>query len=384
MAMPYSFSTRAVHAGREDLNDMGVHVPPIDLSTTYPARDSRTEAERIEQFASGEQPHGSPIYSRLHQPTVARFETALADLEAAESGVAFASGMAALSACILAVSATGKSHIVAVRPLYGGSDHLLGAGLLNTEVTYCRPDAVADAVRSDTGLVVVETPANPTLAEVDLADLARQCGSVPMLVDNTVATPVLQQPLLHGASMVLHSATKYLGGHGDVLGGAVCCDEDFARRLRQIRVVTGGVLHPMAGYLLHRGLATLPVRVRTQATTAAELAVRLSQHPQVAHVAYPGLTPDRPKQMDTGGALLSLRTRNDATKVISGVKLMTPAVSLGSIDTLIQHPASLTHRVVQSSDRDDCGIDDKLIRVSVGLEDVEDLWEDLDQALSHA
>ena len=382
MAMPYSFTTRAVHAGRDDLNELGVHAPPIDLSTTYPARDSHTEAARIEQFASGEQPDGSPIYSRLHQPTVARFEEALAELETAESAVAFASGMAALSACVLAVSAAGKSHVIAVRPLYGGSDHLLGANLLNQEVTYCRPEAVADSIRPDTGLVVVETPANPTLAEVDLEALAQQCGSVPMLVDNTVATPVLQQPLRHGAAIVLHSATKFLGGHGDVLGGAVCCDEAFARRLRQMRVVTGGVLHPMAGYLLHRGLATLPVRVRTQAATAAELATRLTQHSEVAQVAYPGLTAGRPKQMETGGALLSFRVRRDAAAVISAVKLITPAVSLGSIDTLIQHPASLTHRVVGASDRDDCGVDDRLIRLSVGLEDVEDLWNDLDRALS--
>lgn len=202
------------------------------------------------------------MYARLDNPTVGRFETALARLEGAEGAVAFASGMAALSAVLLARASAGLRHVVAVRPLYGCSDHLLDAGLLGTEVTWVDPAGIADALRPDTGLVIVETPANPTLAEVDIRAVAHACGSVPLLVDNTFATPVLQRPLEQGARIVLHSATKYLGGHGDVMGGIVACDDAFARQLRQVRFATGGVLHPLAGYLLLRGLATLPVRMR--------------------------------------------------------------------------------------------------------------------------
>jgi len=380
----HSFATRAVHAGRDDFAELGVHAAPIDLSTTYPAVDCAGEAARIEEFASGAQPAGSPIYARLHNPTVARFESALAELEGAESAVAFASGMAAMSACLLATAAAGKRHVVAVRPLYGGSDHLLGSGLLGTEVTWAEPKGVAAEIRPDTGLVIVESPANPTLTELDLAALADDCGQVPLLVDNTFATPVLQRPLGLGALVVLHSATKFLGGHGDVLGGVVACGEDFARGLRQIRVATGGVLHPLAGYLLLRGLATLPVRVRAAQASAHELALRLSAHPKIAAVHYPGLAVDRPGQMDGGGALVAFEVDGDAHEVVAAVELITPAVSLGSVDTLIQHPASLTHRVVRAADREAGGIGENLLRVSVGLEDVEDLWSDLSRALDLA
>ncbi|MFG2719009.1 trans-sulfuration enzyme family protein [Streptomyces sp. NPDC048416] len=367
--------TLAVHAGREDLAGLGLHAPPIDLSTTYPSYDSRGEAARIDAFAAtGEAPDGPPVYGRLGNPTVARFETALARLEGAEAAVAFASGMAALSAVLLAQHATQLRHVVAVRPLYGCSDHLLTAGLLGTEVTWADPEGVADAIRPDTALVMVESPANPTLAEVDLAALAEACGAVPLLVDNTFATPVLQRPLRSGARLVLHSATKYLGGHGDVLGGVVACDEAFARRLRQIRFATGGVLHPLAGYLLLRGLATLPVRVRAASATAAELAARLADDPRVLRVHYPKV----------GGAMVAFESRTDPHEVIGRVRLITPAVSLGSVDTLIQHPASISHRIVPESDRTSSGVSDRLLRMSVGLEDVEDLWCDLDQALGEA
>ncbi|MEU9192820.1 trans-sulfuration enzyme family protein [Streptomyces hundungensis] len=367
--------TLAVHAGREDLAGLGLHAPPIDLSTTYPSYDSRGEAARIDAFAAtGEAPEGPPVYGRLGNPTVARFETALAQLEGTESAVAFASGMAALSAVLLAQHATGRRHVVAVRPLYGCSDHLLTAGLLGTEVTWADPEGVADALRPDTALVMVESPANPTLAEVDLAALAEACGTVPLLVDNTFATPVLQRPVESGARLVLHSATKYLGGHGDVLGGVVACDEAFARRLRQIRFATGGVLHPLAGYLLLRGLATLPVRVRAASATAAGLAARLAEDPRVLRVHYPKV----------GGAMVAFETLADPHEVIARVRLITPAVSLGSVDTLIQHPASISHRIVPEDDRTSSGVSDRLLRMSVGLEDAEDLWRDLDQALGES
>lgn len=370
--VPRALATEAVHAGREDLARLGVHAAPIDLSTTYPSYDTRGEAARIDEFAAtGARPEGPPVYARLDNPTTARFETALARLEGTESAVAFASGMAALTAVLLVRSGLGLRHVVAVRPLYGCSDHLLTAGLLGTEVTWTDPAGIADAIRPDTGLVMVETPANPTLAEVDIAAVAHACGSIPLLVDNTFATPVLQRPVEHGARLVLHSATKYLGGHGDVLGGVVACDEEFARKLRQVRFATGGVLHPMAGYLLLRGLSTLPVRVRAASATAADLARRLATDPRVARVHYPSI----------GGAMVSFEVYGDPHEVIAGVRLITPAVSLGSVDSLIQHPASISHRIVAEGDRRSAGVSERLLRMSVGLEDVEDLWRDLTEAL---
>ncbi|WP_329128883.1 PLP-dependent transferase [Streptomyces sp. NBC_01476] len=366
-------ATEAVHAGREDLAALGVHAVPLDLSTTYPSYDSRAEAERLDAFAAtGARLQGPPVYGRLDNPTTARFETALARLEGTGTAVAFASGMAALTACLLARAAEGLRHMVAVRPLYGSSDHLLSGGLLGTEVTWTDPAGIAAALRPDTGLVIVETPANPTLAEVDLRAVAYACGSVPLLADNTFATPVLQRPAESGARIVLHSATKYLGGHGDVLGGVVACDEEFARRLRQVRFATGGVLHPLAGYLLLRGLATLPVRVSAASATAALLAARLADDPRVTAVHYPRL----------GGAMVAFETAGDPHAVIGAVRLITPAVSLGSVDTLIQHPASISHRIVAADDRRSGGVGDRLLRLSVGLEDAEDLWRDLDGALA--
>ncbi|MCQ6555061.1 PLP-dependent transferase [Streptomyces sp. C10-9-1] len=367
-----ALATDAVHAGREDLAELGLHAPPLDLSTTYPSYDAAAEAARIDAFAeTGARLDGPPVYARLDNPTTARFETALAALEGTEAAVAFASGMAALTAVLLARAGEGLRHVVAVRPLYGCSDHLLTAGLLGTEVTWTDPAGIADALRPDTGLVMVETPANPTLAEVDLRAVRHACGSVPLLVDNTFATPVLQRPAEEGARMVLHSATKYLGGHGDVMGGVVACDEESARTLRRIRFATGGVLHPLAGYLLLRGLSTLPVRVRAASRTAADLARRLAADPRVAAVHYPSV----------GGAMVSFETYGDPLEVVAGVRLITPAVSLGSVDTLIQHPASISHRIVDEGDRRSAGVSDRLLRMSVGLEDVEDLWRDLTGAL---
>ncbi|MDJ0462381.1 PLP-dependent transferase [Streptomyces sp. H27-C3] len=370
---PRALATEAVHAGRDDLVGLGLHAAPIDLSTTYPSYDSREEAARIDAFATtGAQLQGPPVYGRLDNPTTARFETALARLEGTDSAIAFASGMAALTAVLLVRSSMGLRHVVAVRPLYGCSDHLLNAGLLGTEVTWVEPADIAAAIRPDTGLVMLETPANPTLAEADIRAIADTCGSVPLLVDNTFATPVLQRPVEHGARLVLHSATKYLGGHGDVMGGVVACDEEFARSLRQVRFATGGVLHPLAGYLLLRGLATLPVRVRAASATAAELVRRLTADPRVARVHYPKL----------GGAMVAFEVYGDPHEVIAGVRLITPAVSLGSVDSLIQHPASISHRIVAEGDRRSSGVSDRLLRMSVGLEDVEDLWRDLCEALS--
>ncbi|MFG2055907.1 trans-sulfuration enzyme family protein [Micromonospora sp. NPDC048930] len=378
--------TRAVHAGRDDLAGLGVHVPPIDLSTTNPLPSVTDGGDAYETLATGGTlPAGaSAVYQRLWNPTVARFETALAELEGTAEAVAFASGMAALTATLLAATRDGKRHVVAVRPLYGGTDHVLATGLLGTDVTWARPDEIATAVRPDTALVVVETPANPTLDLVDIAALATAAGDVPLLVDNTVATPVLQQPARHGAALVLHSATKSIGGHGDVLAGIVACDPTWATRLRQVRAVTGAILHPLGAYLLHRGLQTLPLRVRAQQAGAEKLAAWLAGHPGVARVHHPSLHDPAGlvgRQLSGTGSLLAFEVRGGApaaAAVAGACRLITHAVSLGGVDTLIQHPASLTHRPVEGHAKPGGG----LLRVSVGLEDPEDLRADLEQALS--
>ncbi|WP_222433442.1 PLP-dependent aspartate aminotransferase family protein [Arthrobacter sp. UKPF54-2] len=376
----------AVHAGRNGLTELGVHAVPIDLSTTAPLPSVHDGGLAYEQMATGG-PHldgQSTVYQRLWNPTVARFEEGVALLEATEEAVAFATGMAALSAVLLAVVGTGKKHVVAVRPLYGGSDHLLASGVLGTEVTFTTPEGIRAAMRPDTGLVILETPANPSLELVDIAAAAAAADGVPLLVDNTFATPILQQPYRHGAAMVLHSATKFFGGHGDAMGGVVAASPEWAVRLRQIRAITGGILTPWPAYLLHRGLATLPVRVRAQQAGAEKVAASLAGHELIRRVYFPGLPECDPRgligtQMAGPGSLLAfeLASAEHAERVPAAVSMITHAVSLGGIDTLIQHPAGLTHRPVAAEAKPHAS----LLRLSVGLEDPADIVADLVQAL---
>lgn len=385
------FATRAVHAGRADFDALGVHAPPIDLSTTYPTPDLAVAAGSYDALASGDAPvDGSFVYARLHNPTTDRFERALAELEGAEDAVAFASGMAAVTAVLLAARTRG-SHIVAVRPLYGGTDHLLSAGMLGLDVTWATPDTVHSSLRPDTALVLIESPGNPTLTLVEIADVVRQAGDVPVCVDSTFATPVLQQPLALGAALVLHSATKFLGGHGDVLAGVVAGSHSLVRELKHVRAITGAVPHPLASYLLHRGLPTLELRVQRMQANAEVLAARLAEDPRIRAIHYPGLPGQDPRgligtQMSGPGSILAFELTSDDPAVmqrfIDGLTLITPAVSLGSTDTLIQPPAALTHRVVDPAARATTGITPALVRLSVGLEDPRDLWRDLDGALA--
>ncbi len=387
------FSTDAIHAGRDrTAAQPQPHVPLIDLSSTYPIPDLEEAAESLGALAEGAVDAPNPVYARLSNPTVAGFERALADLEHAEEAVAFASGMGAVTACLLAARLRGAGHVVAIRPVYGGTDHLLCSGLTGLDVTWAQPTAasVADSIQPDTGLVILETPANPTLALVDIEAVLAGAGAVPVLVDSTFATPILQNPIDLGAQLVLHSATKFIGGHGDAVGGIVAGDAEWCGALRQVRIATGAILHPMAGYLFHRGLQTLPVRVARAQATARELASRLLDHPDVEAVDFPEFDPawDRfgKYQMRGPGALLAFEPRGGyqaARDIMERVQLITPAVSLGSVDSLIQHPASLTHQVVSEEGKAAGGISDALLRVSIGLEHVEDLWADLRGALEH-
>ncbi len=385
---PY-FATRAVHAGREDFAALGVHAPPLDLSSTYPTPDLDAAARSFDSLVMGDEPQGSFVYQRLFNPTTDRFERGLAALERAEDAAAFGSGMAALTATLLAAKSRG-THVVAVRPMYGTADHLLTSGLLGMTVTWTTQDAVGAAMQADTGLVIIETPANPTLALVDIAHVVRQAGAVPVLVDSTFATPVLQRPLEQGAALVIHSATKFLGGHGDVLAGVVAGSHALVREIKHVRAATGGLLHPMGSYLLHRGLPTLAVRVERAQATAGVLARQLVGDDRIGEVHYPSLPGQDPRgllgtQMHGAGSVLSFELANGDPDMlrafVAALRLITPAVSLGSTDTLIQPPALLTHRVVEEGARRAAGIASGLLRLSVGLEDPRDLWRDIQQAL---
>ncbi|WP_166996221.1 trans-sulfuration enzyme family protein [Paramicrobacterium fandaimingii] len=381
------FDTRAVHGGMESIREAGGHVPSIDLSTTNTLADVASGGDSYENLASGGAlgAHDSPVYQRLWNTGVARFERSLAGLEGAESAVAFGTGMAALTAILTAVVSEGRPHVVALRPLYGGTDHVLDSGLLGTHVSWATPDTIAEHVTSETALIVCETPANPTLDIVDIAEVAHRAGNVPVLVDSTFATPVLQHPLSLGATLVLHSATKFLGGHGDVMGGIVAGPEEWMRRLRHVRALTGALLHPSAAYLLHRGMRTLPVRVRAQQETTRALTERLRAHPAISSIRYPGLATGAAaetvsRQMSGPGSLFALELTGGyaaASRFVDAVRIACHAVSLGGIDTLVQHPASLTHRPVAAGAKPGEGI----VRVSVGLEDALDLEKDLLQAL---
>ena len=389
--------TVAVHAGRGDLRRLGVHALPIDLSTTYPFERLDDAVASLDAMMAGGGPAeaGGAVYSRLHSPTVARFEAGYAEVERAEAGVAFASGMAAITAVLLAARAEGKGHVVGVRPTYGTTDRLLSSGLLGLDVTWSTAGGVGAAVRDDTALVCVETPVNPTLDLVDVAAVVAAAGSVPVCVDSTFGTPVLQHPLAQGAALVWHSATKFIGGHGDVLAGVVGCSEAWAGRLRLVRILTGAVLHPQGAYLLHRGLATLPLRVERAQATATALAARLAEHAAVGRVYHPSLGDGRlvgaGRQMSGPGPMLSFEVLGPdgeadgpgASRVASAflgrLRLATAAVSLGSTDTLAQHPAGLTQRAAPAG-----GVATGLVRISVGLEAEADLWADVDQALGGA
>lgn len=392
-----SFSTRAVHAGKSDLTDLGVHTMPIDLSTTNPLTSIEAGRNAYDAYAAGE-PRAdgmTALYRRAWSPTVARFEEAMAELEGfvpdgpdlPTEALAFASGMAASTAVVLSRVAAGLPHVVAVRPLYGGTDALLASGVLGSEVTFTEPDGIAEALTERTGLVVLESPSNPTLDLRDIAQVVRTAGDVPVMVDNTFATPLLQRPLVLGATFSVHSATKYIGGHGDAMGGVVVTTPEQARALRPLRTVTGGVLDPFSAYLLHRGLATLPVRLRAQQEAAGRIADHLAARDDLEGVHYPGLPGADPlgligHQMDGPGAMLAFDVGSfaRAERVCSALTLITHAVSLGGVDTLIEHPAALTHRVVADEAQPGEGI----LRVSVGLEAADDLIADLQQALDRS
>ncbi len=367
-----------------------MHAPPLDLSSTYPLHDLAAAVEAFDAVGRGEIAAYSPVYGRMHNPTVGRFEQALAELEGTESAVAFASGMAALTAALLAV----RAHVVAVRPLYGGSDQLLASGLLGIEVSWATPGEIATAVRPDSGLVVLETPQNPTLGPRRHRGGGRgRRPAFPCSSTTRSRRRCSRIPPRTARRSSCTASTKYLGGHGDVIGGIVCGSEEWARRLRRVRVPRRAASStrsrpssPTAG------LPTLPLRVHAAQEGAQLLAERLAAPSGGDARPLSGAPRRRPvgaaRPPAAGpGAMLAFEVAGGldaAARVMESVRLITPAVSLGATDTLIEHPAGLTHRGVGPEALEAAGITPGLLRLSVGVEDAGDLWDDLAAALGRA
>ena len=379
----WGLATRALHVGQGPDPATGAVVQPIHLATTF-AQD-------------GVGGHRGFEYSRSGNPTRAALEECLASLEGARHAFAFASGLAASATLLLATLRAGD-HIVLGDDVYGGTYRLVANvldayGIRVTRVDTRDPDAIAGAVTDDTRVVWLETPTNPLMRLADIAAVAERVrGRALLCVDNTFATPVLQRPLEHGADVVVHSATKYLGGHSDVLGGAlVTSDDEVAARLRFHQNAIGAVPSPFDCWLLLRGIKTLVLRVRAQGESALTVARMLEDHPLVRAVHHPGL-PSHPqnalatRQMSGYGAMLSFEVAGEpeALAVLGALRVITLAESLGAVESLAEHPARMTHASVPAELRDAVGVTGGLVRLSVGAEDVEDLLSDLDQALDAA
>jgi cystathionine gamma-lyase len=377
------FATRGIHAGQRPDPSTGAVMPPIYATSTY-AQESPGRHQGYE-------------YSRTHNPTRGAFERCIADLESGTRGFAFASGMAAIATALELLDA--GSHVVAMDDLYGGTGRLFdrvrerSAGLRFTYADLSDPDELVAALRPETRMVWVETPTNPMLKLVDLdavAEVTRARGIL-MVVDNTFATPWAQRPLEHGADVVMHSVTKFLNGHSDMVGGAlVVKDDGLAEKLGFLQNSAGAILGPFDSFLALRGLKTLALRMARHNENALAVARWLSGRRGVERVIYPGL-PDHPqhelalRQMGGGGGIVTFLVEGglaETRAVMERCEVFTLAESLGGVESLINHPAIMTHASVPPERRARLGITDNLIRLSVGVEDAEDLIADLDRALA--
>lgn len=376
------FDTRAIHAGQ--------HFDPTTNAVITPIYATSTFAQESPGV------HKGFDYGRSHNPTRYAFERAVAGLEGGTAGFAFSSGMAT-AATVLDMLDAG-SHIVAMDDLYGGTYRLMervrkrSAGLAISYVDLADPAKLKGAIRDNTKLVWIETPTNPLLKLADIEAIATEAHKhdVIVVVDNTFASPWTQRPLELGADIVVHSATKYLNGHSDVIGGvAVTANEEIAEQLRFLQNSIGSIAGPFDSFLMHRGLKTLGIRMERHNKNALHLATWLEQHPKIERVIYPGL-PSHPqyklaqKQMRGGGGMITAFMKaglEDARQALSKTRVFTLAESLGGIESLIEHPAIMTHASIPKEVREKVGIKDGLIRLSVGIEDAEDLQNDLAQAL---
>jgi cystathionine gamma-lyase len=378
----HRFATRAVHAGQPPDPLTGALMVPIYQNSTY---RQRAPAEPIDGYE----------YARTKNPTRLALERNLASLEGGKHGLCFASGLAATNTVMNLLKS--GDHVVAGDDLYGGTWRLFeklyaNFGVRFTYVDFCDLDAVKRALRPETKFVFTETPTNPLLKICDLAAIAKlaHAAGAKAVCDNTFATPYLQRPLESGFDVVLHSVTKYLGGHSDVIGGALIVDDDeLAQRLAFFQNAVGGVPGPNDCFLVLRGTKTLHLRMDRHCATALRLAQFLAKHPEVSKVHYPGL-PSHPghalakRQMAQFGGMISFVVKGDVARgkrVAGGTKLFACAESLGGVESLIEHPPSMTHASIPAEIRRARGLDDGLLRISVGVEDADDLEADLKQAL---
>jgi len=384
------FSTKAVHAGERRDPVTGAVITPIyetsvfGFSTTKELID--VMSEKVEGYT----------YTRYGNPTVATVERKMTELEGAEDSAVFSSGMAAITTTMLTLTSSGD-HVVSTRDLYGGTLAFFKDVLpkFDVEVNFVETtdiDEIKSAIRGDTRVVFVETPTNPTLKIVDVSKVAKLCKKkgVTVVVDSTFASPYNLQPLHFGVDIVVHSATKYLGGHNDVTAGVVCGSKDFVQNLKVMRKHLGGTLDPHAAWLLLRGLKTLGLRMERHNSNGIKVARYLEEHPKVKRVYYPGL-PSHPqhsiarKQMKGFGGVVSFELHGDfetAMKFVDNLKLCFLAASLGGAETLATQPVTSSHYYVSAEDRKKAGITDELIRLALGIEDPEDIIADLDQAFN--
>ena len=380
------FSTRCIHGGQQHDPTTGAVNVPIYQTSTYA------------QEAPGE--HKGFVYARGHNPTRFAFERAIADLEDGSAAFAFGSGLAAMCAVLDLLPA--NSHMIASDDLYGGSYRLFervrrpAAGLDISYVDMTDLKNITDAIRPETKMIWIETPTNPLLKLTDIEAVAALAKKHNLLsvVDNTFATPVLQRPLNMGIDIIVHSATKYIGGHSDIIGGvAVVGDnKDLADKLKFIQNATGGILGPFDSFLALRGVKTLDVRMERHCKSAQKIAEWLAKHPKIDKVYYPGLESHpqhalAKKQMLGFGGMITAIMKGDleaSRRMLSACKVFTLAESLGGVESLIEHPAIMTHASVPKDQREKLGISDGLIRLSVGIESADDLIADLDEALAKA
>ena len=388
------FATRAIHHGYNPLDYHGALNPPVFMTSTFAFDRIETGIDRF----TGEQE--GYLYSRVGNPTVAVLESRMADLEGGEAGMATASGMGAITAVLWTLLSSGD-EVIADKTLYGCTfslleHHMVRFGITTRFVDLTDPDNLARALSERTKLVFTETPSNPNMRLVDIAAVSAICRSagVLLVVDNTYCSPYLQRPLELGADVVVHSATKYLGGHGDLLGGIVVSSAELVQRFRfeGIKELNGAVMSPLDAYLILRGIKTLPVRMDRHCATASALAEMIAAHDAVEAVYYPGLASHpqhdlAARQMAAPGGMIALELKGGfaaGVRFMDALQVATRAVSLGDAETLVQHPASMTHSNYSEEERQRHDITDGLVRISVGLEDSDDLAADFLNALNVA
>ena len=376
----HAFATRAIHDGQEPDPRTGAVTVPIYLTSTY-------QLQGIEQHRGWE-------YSRVSNPTRDALEVSLASLEGGTSGHVFGSGMAAIAALVTLLHA--GDHVLCGDNVYGGTMRLFTQvivrhGIEFTFVDTRDPNNVRRAIRPNTKLVHIETPTNPLMILTDIRTVGEICHEhgIPMSVDNTFMSPYFQRPLESGADVVMHSTTKFLNGHSDGLGGVLVTNRsDLTENFRFVQKCTGGILSPFESWLILRGVKTLAVRMKQHDANGREVAAYLAQHPKISRVFYPGL-PTHPqhelakRQMSGFGSMIAFESgsRANADTILRAVRVITNGESLGGVESLISHSATTTHAAVPPEERARLGITEGLVRISVGIEDIGDILQDLDQAL---